>query len=61
MLLTYEGRSKSFEPDYLPLGFWAKNVTGLSNGLLLVFFEKSSRLFVSFARYNVLKVVDLTL
>ena len=21
---TYEGRSKSFEPDYLPLDFWAK-------------------------------------
>jgi len=20
----YEGRSKSFEPDYLPLDFWAK-------------------------------------
>ena len=37
----YEGRSKSFEPDYLLLDFWAKNVTGLSNGLLLVFFEKN--------------------
>ena len=21
---VYEGRSKSFEPDYLPLDFWAK-------------------------------------
>jgi len=22
--LEYEGQSKSFEPDYLPLDFWAK-------------------------------------
>ena len=59
--VVYEGRSKSFEPDYLPLNFrvkkcyWPQN-----NGFLLVFCEKilSS---VYFARYNVLKVVRLTL
>ena len=36
----YEGRSKSFEPDYLPLDFWAKKCYWPSKGLLLVFFEK---------------------
>ena len=24
LIVSYEGRSKSFEPDYLPLDFWAK-------------------------------------
>jgi len=35
----YEGWSKSFEPGYFRLHFWAKNVTGLSSRLLLVFLK----------------------
>jgi len=35
----YEWWSKRFEPGYLRLDFWAKNVTGFNSRLLLVFLK----------------------
>jgi len=49
-----EGRSKSLEPGYLRLNFWAKHVTGLSSKLLLVFLKnyiKSSTCLLNQIQY----------
>jgi len=35
--VLYEGRSKSFESDYLPQHVWMENVTELTYVVLLVF------------------------